>query len=81
MSKIKNKFDAICSNMESFYVNKIDENRNLELVAFIVFLMLIGLMIYHLNRPTPWVVDDILKGDGVKNLHGIRQWFEHLGPL
>lgn len=78
MNKVKNKFNVVYSNIENFYVNKIDGNQKLELTAFIFFLILIGLMIFHLNRPTPWVVDDILKGEGVKNLYGVRQWFDHL---
>lgn len=33
---------------------------------------------FRLNRPTPWVVDDILKGEGAKKLHTFHQYFDHI---
>lgn len=77
-----NKYIAILhkeySKIEDFYSSKIDGNRKLEIIVFAIFLVLIGILMFRLNRPTPWVVDDILKGEGVKNLHGFRQWFDHI---
>ena len=63
---------------EKIYLDKIEQNRCLEKLFFFTFLVLIGLMIYQLNHRTPWVVDDILKGDGIKNLHSIEQLLERL---
>ena len=41
-------------------------------LAFIVFCV-IGLMIYRLNQPTPWVVDDLLKIQAARTIHSIGQ--------
>lgn len=78
MNKCINIFYKEYNKINDFYSQKIDENKKIEMIAFAIILILIGILLFQLNRPTPWVVDDILKGDGVKNLHGIKQWFNHL---
>lgn len=66
------------NKVNGFYRGKIDGNKKLEIFFFTVLLILIGVLLFRLNRPTPWVVDDILKGTDVKNLHNVKQWFDHL---
>lgn len=78
MKKIGNIVQNIFLKVENIYADKVDQNEKLEKIAFFIILVLMGIMLYNLNRPTPWVVDDILKGDGVKKLHGAKQWLEHL---
>lgn len=66
------------NKINDLYYQKIDGNKKLEMMFFIVFLIAIGGVLFYMNRHTPWVVDDILKGEEVKGLHGIQQWFAHL---
>ncbi|WP_147671604.1 DUF6056 family protein [Mitsuokella sp. AF21-1AC] len=43
-----------------------------------ILIVVIAVLMFRLNRPTPWVVDDILKGEGAKKLHTFQQYFEHI---
>lgn len=47
-------------------------------IVFILLLIAMAILMFRLNRPTPWVVDDILKGEGAKNLHTFHQYLEHM---
>ena len=43
-----------------------------------ILLVVIAILMFRLNRPTPWVVDDIIKGEGAKKLHTFQQYFDHI---
>lgn len=78
MNQCVEAFQRGYDKINSFYYQKIDGNKKLEMIVFLISLILIGVLLFRLNQPTPWVVDDIIKGEEVKNLHGIQQWFAHL---
>lgn len=54
------------------------QNKRCKSIAMILLLIAIAFLMFRLNRPTPWVVDDILKGEGAKRLHTFQQYFDHI---
>ncbi|RGS70091.1 hypothetical protein DWX75_11330 [Mitsuokella sp. AF21-1AC] len=54
------------------------QNKKCKVVIMAILIVVIAVLMFRLNRPTPWVVDDILKGEGAKKLHTFQQYFEHI---
>lgn len=73
-------YEQIQTNSTRAIAKIVELARNTKCKSIVFFLLLIAMaiLIFRLNRPTPWVVDDILKGDGAKNLHTFHQYFEHM---
>ena len=78
MDRIMTSLKDMLLKLEAVYTDKLDGNKKLEKAAFFIILALIGLVIYKLNRYTPWVVDDIIKGENVRDPHTLNEWFGHL---
>lgn len=57
---------------------KVDQNPKWRILGFVFLAILMAVLMFRLNQPTPWVVDDLLKGDGVKNFHSARDYFNNL---
>ena len=53
-------------------------NKRIKISAMIIIFLLMAVFMFNLNRLTPWVVDDILKGDGVRNVHSFSQYIDHI---
>ena len=63
--KIDNKWNKI--------ISKYDQNLFLQRVLILFVFCGIGLMMYRLNEPTPWVVDDLLKIQTAQTIHSVSQ--------
>lgn len=59
------------------FENKIDGNDFIRRVTYIILFILISVMMFKLNRPTPWVVDDLLKSQAAMNMQGLNDMFQH----
>ena len=57
---------------------KIDQNPKWKLFGVLFLAVLMAVLMFRLNHPTPWVVDDILKGEGVKQIHSFKDYFKEL---
>ena len=57
---------------------KIDQNPKWKLFGVLFLAVLMAILMFRLNHPTPWVVDDILKGEGVKQIHSFKDYFKEL---
>lgn len=57
--------------LDEYYNKKIDNNKKLEFVVTLLLILGILIEIYLLNKPTPWVSDDLTKS----NLH----WSTYFG--
>lgn len=69
--------EHLVSKLDSFYHRKVDNNQRLD--AFTTIILLIGILIeiYFLNKPTPWVVDDFAKSNGISDLTQFSGWWNH----
>ena len=54
-------------------ISKYEESMILKVVSFLCVFILIGVMMYRLNRPTPWVVDDLIKVQEAQTIHSLGQ--------
>lgn len=54
------------------------QNKKCKIFIMAILFIAIAFLIFRLNRPTPWVVDDILKGASVKKFHTFQQYFDHI---
>lgn len=57
---------------------KVDQHPKWELFGILFFIVVMAILMFRLNQPTPWVVDDILKSDSVKHFHSARDYFNSL---
>lgn len=57
---------------------KIDQDPKWKLFGVLFLAVLMAILMFRLNHPTPWVVDDILKGEGVKQIHSFKDYFKEL---
>ena len=57
---------------------RIDQNPKWKLFGVLFLAVLMAVLMFRLNHPTPWVVDDILKGEGVKQIHSFKDYFKEL---
>lgn len=69
--------EHVVNRLEGFYNRKIDSNKKLEVFVTIIVLLGIVVEIYLLNKPTPWVVDDLVKSNGIGDLNQFRGWWNH----
>ena len=49
--------------LDEYYNKKIDNNKKLEFVVTLLLILGILIEIYLLNKPTPWVSDDLTKSN------------------
>ena len=54
------------------------QNKKCKIFIMAILFIAITFLMFRLNRPTPWVVDDILKGANVKKFHTFQQYFDHI---
>ena len=67
------RIQSLADNIFSF-----TQNKKCKVVIMAILLVVIAILMFRLNRPTPWVVDDIIKGEGAKKLHTFQQYFDHI---
>lgn len=60
--------------LDEYYNKKIDNNKKLEFVVTLLLILGILIEIYLLNKPTPWVSDDLTKSN---DLNYIQGWLNH----
>lgn len=75
------KIQARIQYLNSFYEEKIDGNRRLRLFIFALCFLAIALMLFRLNRPTPWVVDDLLKIQTARTIHSVGQLYDKIASF
>ena len=69
--------EHVVNQLDGFYHRKIDGNKKLEFFVTIIVLLGIVIEIYLLNKPTPWVVDDLVKRNGIGDLNQFQGWWIH----
>lgn len=69
--------EHVVNQLDGFYHRKIDGNKKLEFFVTIIVLLGIVIEIYLLNKPTPWVVDDLVKSNGIGDLNQFQGWWNH----
>lgn len=69
--------EHVVNQLDGFYHRKIDGNQKLEFFVTIIVLLGIVIEIYLLNKPTPWVVDDLVKSNGIGDLNQFQGWWNH----
>jgi len=57
---------------------KMDQNPKWKLLGVLFLVVIMAILMFRLNHPTPWVVDDILKGEGTKQIHSFKGYFKEL---
>lgn len=57
---------------------KMDQNPKWKLLGVLFLVVIMAILMFRLNHPTPWVVDDILKGEGAKQIHSFKGYFKEL---
>lgn len=60
---------------------KIDQDPKWKLFGVLFLAVLMAILMFRLNHPTPWVVDDILKGEGVKQIHSFKDYLKNYGAF
>ena len=60
--------------LDEYYNKKIDNNKKLEFVVTLLLILGILIEIYLLNKPTPWVSDDLTKSNYLNYIQG---WLNH----
>ncbi|WP_298014465.1 DUF6056 family protein [uncultured Megasphaera sp.] len=63
--------------INEIFENKIDGNDFIRRSTYIILFIFIAVMMFRLNRPTPWVVDDLLKSQVAMNIHSVNDLFQH----
>ena len=54
---------------------KIDQNPKWKLFGVLFLAVLMAILMFRLNHPTPWVVDDIWQGERGPPLHSVKDYF------
>ena len=67
----------LVNKINNYYNKKINNNKKIDIFITILILLGIAVEIYLLNRPTPWVVDDLLKSNGIRDLNLLQGWINH----
>ena len=67
------KMGRTINNKWNEAILKYDQSLFLQNVLAIIVFCVIGFMVYRLNQPTPWVVDDLLKIQTARTIHSIGQ--------
>lgn len=76
MSKIKKLYLFLMEKIKAVLMKRTAES--VDLIFMILFLSSIAIMIFGMNQPTPWVADDILKQNNIKEYCSIKDYLSHL---
>lgn len=70
------KFQALINEKYIRCAQKWNETPWLQWLVYLLSVLAVGASIYRLNKPTPWVVDDLLKIQAARNIHSANQLWE-----
>lgn len=70
------KFQALINEKYTRCAQKWNETPWLQWFVYLLSVLAVGVSIYRLNKPIPWVVDDLLKIQAARNIHSVNQLWE-----
>lgn len=70
------KFQALINEKYTRRTQKWNETPWFQWIVYLLSVFAVEVSIYRLNKPTPWVVDDLLKIQASRNIHSVNQLWE-----